>query len=49
MKPTHEVRLFGATTDKQAFATIPMVATMPLGAPPVASWQLGRCVLARLK
>ncbi|WP_201386734.1 hypothetical protein [Ktedonobacter sp. SOSP1-85] len=32
MKPTYEVRLFGSTTDEQSFATIPMVATMPLGA-----------------
>lgn len=32
MRPTYEVRLFGALTDEQPFATLPMMAKMPLGA-----------------
>jgi len=42
MRPTYEVCLFGATTDEQAFATIPMVATMPLGALALAMVAIGQ-------
>ncbi|GHO78151.1 hypothetical protein KSD_59220 [Ktedonobacter sp. SOSP1-85] len=42
MRPTYEVRLFGAITDEQAFATIPMVAKMPLGALAFAMVAIGQ-------